>query len=401
MPWTSVHSRHPALATVLALAAFLPLASARAATLDTLYSFAGGNDGDEPQAPLIADDKGNLYGTTSGGGAVCGGDYCGTVFELMPGGQEIQLYVFKGGTDGITPTAGLLRDDAGNFYGTTSLGGGSGGCSDGQTRGCGTVFTLAPDGTESVLYRFTGGVDGSGPAGTLVRDRHGNLFGTTMGGGAEGDGAVFKLAPDGTETVLHSFSNGGDGGVPVGGLIADAKGRLYGTALNGGANGQGVIFEIAPDGNETVLYNFCGKADCADGAAPSGGLLLDKAGNLYGTAGAGGAKGWGVVFKLAPRGAESVVYSFKGGSDGIEPAGGVIADAKGNLYGATYLGGAVDDGTLYAISPGGRERVLYTFDGGTDGTNPTAALLLVKNTLYGTTTLGGAHDLGNVFKIRK
>jgi len=393
--------RQICLGTVFLLIAFIPVTSPLASNLRTIYSFRGGNDGTEPQSALIRGGNGDFYGTTFGGGAVCGGDYCGTVFELTPSGQESVVYAFEGGTDGVSPSAGLVMDGAGNFYGTTLLGGGTGGCSDGKTNGCGTVFEITPGGTETVLYRFTGGSDGSEPASTLVFDRKGNLFGTTRYGGANGDGTVFRLAPNGAETVLHSFTNGGDGGSPAGGLVQDRAGNFYGTTSVGGSSENGVMFKIANNGKETVLYNFCSQANCADGGQPGGSLLADKAGNFYGTASTGGTAGWGAVFKLASNGTETVIYSFQGGSDGSGPSGGVIPDGKGNLYGTTYLGGTSDDGTIFAIAPDGSEQVLYEFDGGVGGANPSAALLLDKENLYGTTALGGANSDGSVFKVRK
>ncbi|HEY3636671.1 MAG TPA: choice-of-anchor tandem repeat GloVer-containing protein [Rhizomicrobium sp.] len=382
------------------LISICPPAHARAGAVQTIYSFQGGTDGEQPRAPLIADAAGNLYGTASGGGEGCGIEYCGAVFKLTPQGSESLLHVFQGGNDGIFPTGGLLFDKAGNLYGTTELGGGEGGCHDGNNSGCGTVFELAPNGNETVLYRFTGGQDGSGPAGTLIADKKGNLFGTTQWGGSS-YGVVFKVAPNGTETVLHTFAAGSDGAFPVGGLVADKKGNLYGVTSAGGSADDGVAFEVTTAGKEKILYNFCSAANCTDGSQPSGPLLADKSGDLYGTTAAGGAAKWGVVFKLAPAGTESVVYSFQGGSDGIYPDGGLIFDKKQNLYGVTYLGGASDDGTIFTISAGGSESVLYTFTGYINGENPAAALLLVKNTLYGTTQLGGAEALGNAFKLGK
>jgi len=385
---------------LLSLGVFLASAAADAASVRTLYSFRGGKDGDEPMAPLISDGQGNLLGTTSGGGALCGGDYCGTVFRLDASGSETRLHVFQGGTDGVTPKGGLLRDGAGNLYGTTSLGGGAGGCNDGQTSGCGIVFKLAPDGTETVLLRFDGGADGGQPSGTLVMDNAGNLYGTTLAGGSDGDGTVFRLAVDGAETVLHSFTNGGDGGQPVGGVIADKKGNLYGLTAYGGSSENGVFFRISPNRQETVLYNFCSQANCADGGQPSGPLMMDKSGTFYGTAGTGGDGNAGVVFAITREGSETVVHSF-GGSDGYNPAGGVIADGKGNLYGVCYLGGTNDDGTVFTLARDGSEKTLYEFSGGTGGENPSAAVYLQGNMLYGTTELGGSKGLGNIFRLKK
>jgi uncharacterized repeat protein (TIGR03803 family) len=209
----------------LALAMFVPLDGASARGSETvLYSFTGGNDGAYPYARLLADNAGNLYGTTeSGGGATdCeeeGG--CGTVFKLAPDGTETVLYSFCNQTncaDGANPDAGLIADAQGNFYGTT-YDGGSGSDCQAYSSSCGTVFKLAPDGTETVLYSFKGGNDGSEPVAGLIIEKKGNLYGTTLNGGAQGVGTIFELASDGTETVLHTFTGAPDGANPAGGLI--------------------------------------------------------------------------------------------------------------------------------------------------------------------------------------
>ncbi|MGB8898208.1 MAG: choice-of-anchor tandem repeat GloVer-containing protein [Methylocella sp.] len=198
--------------------------------------------------------------------------------------------------------------------------------------------------TETVLHSFTGGVgDGILPFAGLIADRAGNLYGTTYEGGGSGCngpgcGVVFKLSPGGIETVLHSFA-GGDGALPEAGLIADASGNLHGTASGGGGPDRGVVFKLAPNGTETVLYSFCSLPSCSDGAGPSAGLIADSSGNLYGTTYGGGSEciygpGCGVVFKLSPGGTETVLHSFAGG-DGALPEAGLIADASGNLYGTT------------------------------------------------------------------
>jgi uncharacterized repeat protein (TIGR03803 family) len=328
-----------------ALSMTVPFGAAHAKSKETvLYAFQGGSDGASPQASLIADKAGSLYGTTyNGGGATgCFGG-CGTVFRLAPDGTETVLYAFQGGNDGEYPYAGLIADKGGNLYGTTSEGAGTG-CDDGQ--GCGTVFKLTADGTLTVLHTFAGGSDGGEPEAGLIADKTGNLYGTTYEGGGTGCemslgcGTVFEVMPDGTETVLYRFcaqQNCTDGGYPAAGLIADKAGNLIGTTSSGGdVNGDGTVFKLAPNGTETVLYTFCARKKCADGGTPVAALIEDKKGNLYGTTELGGAYcegdgglGCGTVFRLAPDGTETVLHSFTGRHDGSSPVGSLIADQIG------------------------------------------------------------------------
>jgi uncharacterized repeat protein (TIGR03803 family) len=236
------------------------------------------------------------------------------------------------GIDGIYPKAGVIMDEAGNLYGTTE-GGGTGTC---YGNGCGTVFELAPDGAETILYSFTGG-DGAFP-GSLIRDQAGNLYGTTSEGGTYDSGTIFELSPDGTETLLYSFHGGGDGAFPMGGVIADSAGNLYGAAEGGGGSHYGVVFKLAPDGTETVLHSFTG----SDGAYPTAGVILDKSGNLYGTASYGGEcrrfKCGGTVFKLAPDGTLTVLHAFEK-KTGANPQAPLMAGENGYLYGTASDGG--------------------------------------------------------------
>jgi len=378
-----------------------------------LYSFQGGSDGAYAVGTLIEDAAKNLYGTTfGGGGGGCQGG-CGTVFEVAPNGTETVLYAFKGGSDGALPSPTLVADGAGNLYGTTEEGG---------TSNAGTVFKLAPDGAESVLYTFTGGSDGWEPAGSLITDKKGNLYGTTvMGGGVAaceqyfGCGTVFEVTPSGTETVLYAFQGGTDAIGPSGGVIRDASGNLYGTSFSGGTGngnncggssfGCGAVFEVAPGGAETVLYSFQGGTD---GLEPIGGLLRDRAGNFYGATLGGGSSNEGTVFKLAPDGVETVLHSFKDGSDGAIPAAGVIADKAGNLYGTTFYGGGThclhtNDGcgTVFKLAPDGTESVVLAFQG-KHGIQPEGGLLMGDNgRLYGTTTAGGKDNDGVVFSVNR
>jgi uncharacterized repeat protein (TIGR03803 family) len=275
-----------------------------------LYAFKGGSDGEDPSAGLILDAAGNLYGTTMLGGVAASGE--GTVFRLTPTGSERLLYSFcLGGfpacTDGSQPAGSLLRDKAGNLYGTTQYGGGAT-CYTGM--GCGVVFKLTPSGTETVLHSFQGLPDGAKPVAGLVMDSSGNLYGTTQYGGVTcaaarniGCGTIFRIAADGTETVLHAFQGGTDGAIPLGNLTIDSAGNLYGTTWIGGSgidSNGGTVFELPAGGTELVLYAFT--AGAGQGRGPEAGLLL-KGNNLYGTANGGGTNlrvggGYGVVFEL-------------------------------------------------------------------------------------------------------
>lgn len=236
------------------------------------------------------------------------------------------------------PYAGLVADKKGNLYGTTYAGGAA---------GVGTVFKLARNGTETVLFSF-GGTDGQYPYAGLIADKAGNLYGTTSSGGEYYSGVVFKVAANGSETVLHTF-NGTDGQFPYAELIADKAGNLYGTTTSGGNHGYGNVFKVTPGGTETSLYSFCSNNGCTDGDTPYGALIADEKGNLYGTTVEGGSDNFGTVFELTPSGTETVLYSFTGGNDGANPEAGLIADKSGNLYGATYLGGTDDYGTIFTL----------------------------------------------------
>ena len=202
--------------------------------------------------------------------------------------------------------------------------------------------------TKKVIYSFAGGSDGADPLAGLVRDAASNLYGTTYAGGDYGSGTVFKLDTTGKEAVLHSFSGGPDGGYPYAGLILDAAGNLYGTADSGGSSGGGIVFKISSAGKETVLHSFKGGKD---GEYPYASVIRDAVGNLYGTTYGGGASGWGTVFEIDPTGKETVLYSFAGAADGASPEGGLVQDTAGHLYGTTKYGGALGAGTVFELSP--------------------------------------------------
>jgi uncharacterized repeat protein (TIGR03803 family) len=272
-----------------------------AGTYTVLYSFKRHPDASGPLAPLLRDAAGNLYGTTGLGGLYDSG----AVFKVDTTGKETVLYSFTGGSDGNWPLAGLIRDASGNLYGTTDLGGNfEGKCAS----GCGVVFKVDPTGTETVLYSFTWGADGAQPGASLLRDKAGNLYGTAAFGGdltcyaPYGCGVIFKVDVAGKETVLYAFKGSpSDGKEPHPGVIRDPAGNFYGTTYRDGAYGFGTVFKLGANGVETVLHSFTGGAD---GASPNASLIRDAAGNLYGTTVGGGTgcpgEGCGVVFKVTP-----------------------------------------------------------------------------------------------------
>ncbi len=370
--------------TLVALLAFTQPLTAQTFTL--LHTFSGGADGANPEAPMLRDTVGNLYGTASAGGAFGSG----VVFKLDSSGTETVLYSFTGAADGQYPVGNLLRDKLGNIYSTTYDGGSS-------LNLAGTVFMLNPSGKEKVLYSFTAGADGGNPDTGLIVDSSGNFYGTTESAGAFGFGTVFKVDPAGTESVLFSFPGGPGCGPPFRGtLIRDAAGNLYGTTPSGGGYNQGCVYKLDEAGKETILYRFTGGAD---GGSPYQGLIRDEAGNLYGTTISGGAFGAGTVFRINPHGKETVLYSFAGGADGKYPFSALTRDPAGNLYGTTWIGGASDQGTVFRLDPSSVETVLYTFTGGADGGQPITGLVLDKEgNLYGNTWKGAA-GYGTVFKL--
>jgi len=306
---------------------------------------------------------------------------------------ETVLYSFRDADsgDGGQPYAGLVKRS--NFYGTTVNGG---------AYGAGTVYRVTAKGKETVFYSFgSQSGDGLNPYAGLVKDKTGNLYGTTFWGGAYGAGTVYRVTAKGKETVLHSFqSQSGDGYYPYAGLVMDKTGNLYGTTYGGGAYGEGTVYKVAPAGTETVLYSFGSQA--GDGANPFAGLIMDKKGNLYGTTDWGGTYGAGTVYKVTPAGTETILYSFGSQSgDGANPQACLVMDKTGNLYGTTYGGGAYGSGTVYKVTPAGIGTVLYSFGSQPgDGETPVAGLVMDKTgNLYGTTANGGAHGAGTVFKL--
>jgi uncharacterized repeat protein (TIGR03803 family) len=368
---------------IFAIALVLSAVS-HASAYKKVYSFAGGSDGSDPASPLTFDSAGNAYGTTA-----AGGDFdLGTVFMITPSGEEQVLYSFEGAADGSDPHGGVILDAAGNLYGATVAGGYGGICAG---DGCGVVFELTNSGsswTLITLYSFTGLNDGFGPGSPLTFDSAGNLYGTAPDGGAHSAGVVFELSltKDGwVEKVIHAFTGRKDGAVgSLGALLLDAAGNLYGTAEIGGPAGAGSVYKLSPNGRgswkTTVLYDFQGMPDAAN---PYGGLISDAAGNLYGTTYFGGQSGVGAVFQLTPgpngTWQENILYNFQGGTDGSFPTSTLLFDSSFTLYGTTSTGGrpSCDCGTAFSLklSRGHwKEKLLHHFGVRRDGSYPNYGL---------------------------
>lgn len=369
-----------------------------------LHNFGGVGDGVYPIGDLAEDANSNFYGATVFGGLLDNG----TVFEVDSSGNESVIYDFQGGSDGLLPSAGVIRDASGNLYGTTEGGGG--------VNGAGTVFELSPTGggwTERILYSFCSQqpcTDGLDPVG-LTMDASGNLYGATLYGGTQGsnNGVIYELSPNGqggyTQTVLFSFPGGVNGSNPIGGVVL-SQGSLFGVTINGGSShcdfgyGCGVIFQLSPNPPSGWTYNVVHAFTTFDGAFPNAALLADSAGNVYGTATQGGLPagclynlqhsfdaGCGTVFEVSAGGVFSVLYRFAGGLDGSTPEATLAIDASGNLYGTTFDGGGTGCdqengcGTVFELSPQGgglwKETILNSFNG-TDGAAPTSGIKLPR-----------------------
>ena len=393
----------------------LAMQPARAQTFTTLHNFTGtAPDGANPVAGLSMDANGNLFGTTENGGVGYG-----TVFELKQtksGFLFRPLYSFEGGSDGISPLARVVIGPNGSLYGTTWEGGAP--CGDNKQQGCGTVFNLQPPATsckavlcpwkETVLYRFMGWpFDASVPYSEVTFGPEGNLYGTTFLGGAHDDGAVYQLTyskGSWTDSLVYSFQNQDDGRSPVAGVTFDQTGNLYGTAIYGGHNSDGTVYQLVPSGQswtENTLYMFQGGAD---GANPTSGVIFDNAGNLDGvTPTASFTNNPGTVFQLTPSGGDwmyTLLYAFSSGyAQGAGHVSTLVMDKSGNLYGTTYQEGIVSEtcplgcGTVFKLTASGNGWIysdLYDFTGGADGGLPVSTVLLDnQGNLYGTTSVGG------------
>ena len=405
--WAAMGKALAAATVTLIVALMLASGAWAQSKYKSLYKFKGGADGWGPGAGVIFDATGNIYGTTGSGGAY---GY-GTVFQLSPsrngGWKEHVLHSFIPGGDGVHPAAGLIFDSSGNLYSTTGGGG--------VHNDSGTVFELTPkdDGSweERILHSFDWQVDGCYPSTGVLLDSAGNLYGM-VDCGQFGVGSVFELVPnpDGswTEKTIYSFTGGHDGSFPSVGLIFDAPGNLYGATSQGGDFYDGVVFELSPnpDGSwtENVLHSF--KWDGNDGIWPVA-VVLDSAGNLYGTTVRGGTQDSGTVFELTPNldgtWSETVLHSFKGGKDGAGPSANLILDAFGNLYGTTTSGGAYGYGVVFKLTRSAdgkwREKVLHAFKDH-PGAYPSGSLIFnAAGNLYGTTAGDGVKTFGSVFQI--
>jgi len=422
------------LASAMTLAAATTVGALAAPKETVLYSFkAGTSDGAYPSQDVIRDSQGNIYGMTQEGGAL----NAGVVYKVAPDGTETVLHSFVGGAnDGSSPNGAPLLDKHGNLYGATIYGGAA---------NSGVVFKLAPNGKLTLLHSFTGKDDGANPQGALLVDAAGNLYGAASLGGestcsikgfpaGSGCGTLWKLAPDGTFTVLHTFENPDkEGAIPQGSLNADAQGNLYGvTEISGEAkqcladtfeNGCGTVFKLTSSGVFSLLHTFTGGSD---GGIPYGGLTADAQGNLYGSTIGGGndklcvgtggddGRGCGTLFKLSPEGTLTTLYTFTGGADGSSPTSRLIGDCDGNRYGTADFGGDVKAkacaqsdgvsgcGAVFKLSASGAFSVLYTFQGSPkDGAGPifTGVVADSAGNLYGATSSGGADGVGTVYKL--
>ncbi|HEV2320433.1 MAG TPA: choice-of-anchor tandem repeat GloVer-containing protein [Verrucomicrobiae bacterium] len=410
-------------------------------TLTVIYSFSGGSDGANPYGALVQANDGNLYGTCSGGGDANGD---GTLFVVSTNGAFSSLYTFSGGSDGSSPQGALIQGTDGNLYGTTAYGG---------TAGDGTAFLVTTNGSLTTLWDFSGGSDGANPFCTFVQDPNGSLYGTAAYGGNSGLGAVFNITTNGTLTIVHDFSGGTDGANPGEGLalaqngtlfgmtaygntnnagtifkittkglyaiwsafpgmldgenpsadLAQGKdGNLYGTAEDGGATGNGVVFAATLSGTVTVLHSFGTVTDAVSGALLDGTFPESKAvqgndGNIYGTTETGGANGYGTVFMVTTNGVFTTLYAFTGGGDGGSPESGLVQGQDGNFYGTTTAG----NGTIFQITTNGTFITIYSFSGGGDGAYPYGTLIQGANgLLYGTCSAGGdANGDGTIFQV--
>ncbi len=371
-----------ALNSVASTGAVLTVASVTApgVAVDTLYSFTGRADGGNPNG-LMQETNGNFYGTTQTGGI----NSSGTVFQMTPAGVVTTLYLFDdSGSGGFSPEAGLVQGADGNLYGTTVTGGAS---------GWGTIFKTTTNGSLTSVYSFDNG-DGAFPYNPMILGTDGNFYGTTSSGGVDGNGEVFRLSTNGALIQLVSFNylNGNNPNK----LLQGADGSLYGTTFSGGSNGDGVIFSASTNGILTPLYSF---SFISGGFLPSAGLAQSADGNFYGTTFEGGANGDGTIFAMSPSATVMSLYSFTGGSDGSHPAADLIQARDGNFYGTTANGGAYNAGTVFRWAPGGALVTLVSFDV-LNGANPLAPLVQgADGNIYGTTQNGGASGNGVTFRV--
>jgi uncharacterized repeat protein (TIGR03803 family) len=369
--------------------------ASQAQTFKTIWNFSGIGGANSQYMSLVQATDGNLYGTTYEGG----GHDDGILFQITPTGSLTKLYSFcHPGTncsDGAYPVGGLIQASNGSFYGTTSEGGAT---------FHGTVFEMTPARRFITFHSFcvqTNCPDGAYPYGGLVQAANGNLYGTTYQGGAYDYGTIFEITPDGALNTLYNFcslADCADGASPFAGLIQATNGNLYGTTVTGGAYNYGTVFEITPRGQLSTLYSFCSQTDCIDGYYPHVALTQAANGHLYGTTLLGGENGDGTIFEITLEGALTTLHSFSG-TDGADPAGPLYEATNGHFYGTTELGGANNDGTVYKMNSAGTLITLLSFKGA-NGDNPSGGLVQATNgKFYGTTSSGGANSFGTIFNL--
>jgi|HubBroStandDraft_1064217.scaffolds.fasta_scaffold13126_3 uncharacterized repeat protein (TIGR03803 family) len=355
-------------ATFVLCSWWAPVQPASAQTFTRLYSFcttSGCPEGEFPTAGLVQVINGDLYGAAYYGGAYASPNIGGTIFKITLGGELTALSCAESGCpDGAQPFAGLTQATNGDLYGTTVNGGAFGG---------GTVFKITPSGELTTLYSFCGQnpcPDGEHPQGVLVQATNGNLYGTTENGGLSFNGTVFEITPSGTLTTLHSFCASNtetcpDGALPLSGLVQATNGDLYGTTFEGGMDGYGTIFKITLSGTLTTLYSFSAQNGCVNGEYPSAALVEATDGDLYGTTEISAcANKSGTLFKITPSGTLTTLHNFcmtSGCPDGSYPYAGLMQATNGDLYGTTETGGAFAGGTVYKITPSGALTTLYSF----------------------------------------
>jgi uncharacterized repeat protein (TIGR03803 family) len=378
-----------------------------AQTYTTLYSFTGGADGSQPYGSFTIDSSGNLYGTASGGGDLSCSVFvpgCGVVFKLK-GRKLTVLHAFKGAPDGALPRANVIFDAQGNIYGTTARGGNL--CAWDPTNGCGTIFKIDSSGHETVLYRFGGAGDGAAPDSTLVRDAAGNLWGTTTLEGYTGNsqcyggcGTIFKLSPAGKLTSYDFQGPPNDGYWPLAGLVTDSSGNMYGTTEFGGADNSGILFQVSPKGGGiTILHSF--NIASNDAANPSN--LLYSEGKLFGPAISGGTYQGGAVFEVSTSG-ETLFYNFAPFQDSltVSAQGTLVRTSEGSIYGTEAYGGTFEYGAIYELTAHGGLVTFHQFGGPPDGQYPYGGLSADSaGNIYGMTLGGGTTGAGAIFELIK
>jgi uncharacterized repeat protein (TIGR03803 family) len=400
---------------VLAAGGWLLAWAACAQSFTVLYTFSGveGNaDGGNPSSLMLAT-NGEFYGTCVNQGLKGWGD----IYQMTPTGTLTSVYSFTNQSptpyDGSYPYAGLAQGTNGLLYGLAQAGG---------TNGFGTIFDVTTSGRLTNLYSFTRekgakltNADGATPSYALVlNSNNNNFYGTAEEGGTNGFGTVFQVTQQGKVTVFYSFSNSVDGAIPQASLLLYTNGNLYGTAIAGGSNGNGTVFQLTALGHLTPIYSF---TNGIDGAAPQGALIDGKDGQLYGTCSAGGANGSGTIFKITTNGVLTPLYSFSPGTnysgtsgvdnqynaDGINPKG-LLLGRDGDFYGVAYYGGLNGAGSVFQFTKSGALNVLYSFSyagqgPNSDGANPISLLQDTNGDLYGTAYNGGTNDFGTFFAI--